>query len=177
MWINFTCRHPFAVKVLVGGVNAVSGKPGKAQLDGMTTRQRAHLAKSQSAQDYVVPPAQMWLDGVATSDGKVMQFVAASVDSGYSVEAQVTGAGALAGIQFEITPKHIDSCIAMAPSSTQSPVSTIFVKTLTGKAFRLHVAPCYTIRHIKELIEAHEGVSSYQQRLVYSGRLLENCNG
>ena len=30
-----------------------------------------------------MPPMQHWLDGIAKADGKVLQFVAASVGSGY----------------------------------------------------------------------------------------------
>ena len=176
MWINFTCRHPFAVKVILGGVNAVSGKPSKAQLQGIVTRHRSSLAKSQSAQDYLVPPAQLWLDGVATGDGKVMQFVAAPVNSCYSVEAQITGADNIAGLQFEVTPKHHDSYVSKNPSSTESPASSIFVKTLTGKRLHLNVAPCYTVGHVKELIQACEGVSPDQQRLIHCGEALPDCN-
>jgi len=41
---------------------------------------------------------------MATKDGKVMQFVATPVGSGYSVEAQISGKEAIAGLQFEIIP-------------------------------------------------------------------------
>jgi hypothetical protein len=159
MWINFKCRYPFAVKVFVGGVNAVSG---------MSTRQPARSVKSQPVQDYVVPPVQLWLDGVAIADGKVRQFVATPVGS---VEAQVTGAEDVADIQFEITPKHLDS---YTPSKNKSKLSSIFIKSLNGNVFRLHVGPCYTISHVKDLIPDREGIAPDQQRLLHAERLLKN---
>jgi hypothetical protein len=65
MWINFHCRREFAVKVFAGGINAISGESkvlSITQPESQTTQ----------AQDYVVPPEQLWLDGIATADGKVM---------------------------------------------------------------------------------------------------------
>ncbi len=52
----------------------------------------------------MVAPSQKWLDGVATADGKVMQFVATPVGCGYSVETQIAGEDSIAGAQFEIMP-------------------------------------------------------------------------
>jgi len=53
----------------------------------------------------VVLPQQLWLDGVATTEGQVRQFVAVRTGSGHTVEAQITGAEKVAGIQFEVTRK------------------------------------------------------------------------
>jgi hypothetical protein len=39
MWINFKATKPFAVKVYVGGVNAVSGEP-KVITEEMTAKRR-----------------------------------------------------------------------------------------------------------------------------------------
>jgi hypothetical protein len=55
-------------------------------------------------QDHVVVPSQNWLDGIADSDGTVRQFVAMAFNSGHSIEFQTTGADAVGGLQFEITP-------------------------------------------------------------------------
>src|SRR3954452_9361579 len=77
MWINFESSRPFAVKVYLGGVNAISGEP---QLETTETieRQKKKLASNKSIQDYLVPPEQYWLDGIASTNGKVEQFVAVS---------------------------------------------------------------------------------------------------
>lgn len=104
MWINFTSSKPYAIKVYVGGINAVSGEPAAESAETQERRQK-QLRQGKSIQDYVVVPQQLWLDGIAVSPGKVRQFVAMSTGSGYSVEAQITGEEITAGIQFEITPE------------------------------------------------------------------------
>lgn len=79
--------HPYAVKVSVGGVNAISGE--------------AHTtALSSTSQDYLVCPPQLWLDGINTGDGTIRQFVAMPLGLGYTVEASLTGSEKIGGIQI-----------------------------------------------------------------------------
>ncbi|KAK6194028.1 pyridoxine biosynthesis protein [Pestalotiopsis sp. IQ-011] len=106
MWINFSATRPFAVKVHVGGVNAVSGLPRDDGKDTEKTREkRARMAREgRSVQDYVVVPGQPWLDGIASEDGRIRQFVAKPQGGGFSVEAQVTGQEKTGGIQIEVIP-------------------------------------------------------------------------
>lgn len=108
MWINFYATQPFAIKVFAGGINVVSGE---GAFKDMATffRLKEKLSQDKSIQDYVVAPNQKWLDGVAKLDGQVMQFVATSEGSGYSVEAQVTGHDSVGGLQFEVIPaKYVE---------------------------------------------------------------------
>jgi hypothetical protein len=177
MWINFFCHHPFAVKIMVGGVNAVSGEDRKVDVQQMITRQQLRVAKGKSAQDYLVPPLQLWLDGVATGDGYVRQFVASPVGCGYSVEAQTSGDDNLSGIQFEITPKHLDSYCSGTSLRPELPVSSINVQMSSGKLFSLQVAPCYTIGHLKKIIQDRECIPNNQQRLSYPGIVPEDGDG
>jgi hypothetical protein len=102
MWIRFRAEGPYAIKVFVGGVNAISGEP-TVETAATRLRLRNRLAQNKPIQDYVVVPNQLWLDGIATNVGKVRQFVAMPVGMGYSVEAQITGEEVTSGIQFEIT--------------------------------------------------------------------------
>lgn len=80
LWLSFEGAywHPSALKVAVGKVNAISGRPWDARL-----RRRP--------QDYVVVPDQPWLDGINAGKGFIRQFVAVPLGSGASVEAQVAG--------------------------------------------------------------------------------------
>ncbi|KAF2964262.1 hypothetical protein GQX73_g9313 [Xylaria multiplex] len=97
MWINFEARLPFAIRIFVGGINAVSGLPMEAGEVGV----RKKIAK---VQDYMVVPGQPWLDGIVCADGEVRQFVAQHKDSGFSVESQLNGKDTIGGIQVEVIP-------------------------------------------------------------------------
>ena len=80
LWMSFHFGHitkgPRAVKVSVGGINAITG-----------------LAKNDEhapVQDYLCD-RQPWLDGVAYEPGVVRQFTAVAVEDGYTIEEQLTG--------------------------------------------------------------------------------------
>jgi ubiquitin len=150
MWINFDCSHAFAVKVYAG-VNVISG-------ESKANGNLSFKPGVKSSQDYVVPPHQRWLDDIAKATSEVSQFVADPVKTGYSVEAQLTGADSVAGLQFEITPRIYN----------YGPIR-IFVKTMTGKTITLDTESEQTVGCIKETIQKKEGIPPEQQRLMYNG--------
>lgn len=89
LWIYFEPDYwtPKAVKVAVGKVNAVSGKPWDQSLRPGT-------------KDYLVCPPQPWLDGINAGKGYIRQFVAMPLGMGYTVEGQVTGEERFGGLQI-----------------------------------------------------------------------------
>jgi hypothetical protein len=102
MWIAFESSPRddiYAVRVRVGGVNAITGQ-------AWSPADRDH--EQPKRQDYLVAPGQKWLDGIASGSNTVHQFVAMPIGSGYSVEKQVCGSENIAGLQLEIFPRRPD---------------------------------------------------------------------
>lgn len=178
MWIRFESSAPFAIKVYVGGVNAVSGEPAR-ETETTMLRRLELLGQEKSVQDYVVVPEQLWLDGIASSDGSVRQFVAMSLGDGYTVEAQVTGEEVIGGLQFEIVSsetKGIRPVRFLRPII--KPLGTeyyhIFVITLTGLTLMVKVSALHAIEEVKQILEDQTGIPPDQQRMVFAGKQLED---
>ncbi|KAJ6544113.1 hypothetical protein B0H19DRAFT_296047 [Mycena capillaripes] len=89
-WISFGGSGRNAIKVSVGGVNAISGSVNKS------------ITPLTAEQDYLVSWRQRRLDGIVTGPGVVRQFVATAVGHGYTIEEQVTGKADEGGLQFDI---------------------------------------------------------------------------
>jgi hypothetical protein len=91
MWLSFDAPRwrPCAVKVGVGKVDAISGRPWSGAL-------------SRERQDYVVCPEQPWLDGINAGEGFIRQFVAMPLGLGCTVEGQVTGKEEFGGLQIMV---------------------------------------------------------------------------
>ena len=92
MWLSFQqAWPPCALKVGVGKVCAITGKPWKERLRRKT-------------QDYVVPGTQPWLDGICVAEGRIRQFVAMPLGQGTTVEEQVAGTEDVGGLQRKVFP-------------------------------------------------------------------------
>ena len=89
LWILFNSCYwkPNALKIAVGKINAVSGKPWQQKL------------QSKEA-DYLVAPPQPWLDGINAGNEYIKQFVAVPLGMGYTVEGQISGKEEFGGIQI-----------------------------------------------------------------------------
>ncbi|KAI1611209.1 integral membrane protein [Exophiala viscosa] len=160
MWINFEATAPFAVKVYAGSINAVSGQP-VAKSDASKVHPQSLVSQKASVQDYVVVPGQKWLDGFATDNGLVRQFVATKLGDGYTVEAQVTAQEVYGGLQIEVTPAVVTG------QDRQSPVQAS-VKTL--HSLTLHIDNLTTVEDLKKEIRARECIPEDQQRCIFGGK-------
>jgi hypothetical protein len=109
LWLAFNAASwkPNAVKIALGGINAISGGHEGGRL-------------SADPQDYLVCPEQPWLDGIHTGAGSIRQFVAMPLGLGYTVEASLTGAERLGGLQitvFEPKPGKFSDIPPSAPAA------------------------------------------------------------
>ncbi|TVY46389.1 hypothetical protein LCER1_G008697 [Lachnellula cervina] len=165
LWINFESTRPFAIKIYLGGINAISGEPIMETF--ATALRRAKLVKEKKAiQDYVVvDPAnqgQLWLDGIAKLNGKVMQFVAVPSGTGYTVESQVSTNDAVNGIQISITP--------IKPGATIS----INVQRLNGAGWCFQAYENDTVFKLMLDAAKHFGTPVEQFSFLFNHHRLEN---
>ena len=91
LWLQFEGAwwKPNAVKVSVGGINAVSGEEWNEEL-------------RDDPQNYIVCPDQPWLDGINIGNAQVRQFVATPLGLGDTIEEQLTGSDKWGGIQLQV---------------------------------------------------------------------------
>jgi hypothetical protein len=106
MWLRFQPAYsvahdvfyPFAVKVSIGGVDAVTG-------------QRWSQGIHQWPQDYLVVTDQSWLGGYRSPNGEVQQFSAMPLGSGYQprrVDDQADQAGQIEIVVYPMSRKAFD---------------------------------------------------------------------
>jgi hypothetical protein len=144
------------------------------------TRGLELLQKRKNIQDYVVAPKQLRLDGTASADGTVRQFVAMPLGQGYTVEAQITGEEVVGGLQFGITPSKIprgserlSKRLYPKPEGTKYFQVTIRNKD-HGDETVLEVSPQHTVSDIKEMIYEAEGIHPSELRLLYDHEMIDS---
>jgi hypothetical protein len=95
MWLLFSGGklrgYPCAIKIGTGGINSISGKPWKPDLDA-------------AEEDYLVVPRQARLDGYCTATDRVRQFVAMPLGSDYPVAQQLIGGADHGDLQIVVYP-------------------------------------------------------------------------
>ena len=77
-------------------------------------------------------------------------------------------------MQKPILDKIISSTKKVKTENTNTPTMQIFCKNLSGKTIILDVNPADTIKQIKAQIESKEDIAVKQQKLSYSGRILDD---
>jgi hypothetical protein len=92
MWINFSSDYPIAMKIATGKINAITGLSWQNEL-------------SHHPQDFIDLSRQYWLDGFNVGQ-TVRQFTSVPLQSGYTVEEQITGSAEVGGLQIIVNEKH-----------------------------------------------------------------------
>ncbi|TGO50744.1 hypothetical protein BCON_0177g00210 [Botryotinia convoluta] len=167
MWIHFESAGAFAVKVIVDGVNAISGESSTESLSA-DLRRIALLYERKSIQDYIVAenPSQKWLDGIKTKEDKIMQFVAAPVPSQTmepSIKSSINATDGIRGIKFEIVPQKLDT-IKRTP---------ITVHTLSGKVIHITVSIKAIVSDLINKICRITSIPYERQQISFAGQQLE----
>ncbi|KAG9003962.1 hypothetical protein FRB93_010547 [Tulasnella sp. JGI-2019a] len=122
LWLSFICsKRPTAIRIFSGGINVLSGK---AELSNWTQRHSKNEDVVQQGGTRLIVRKQSWLDGFVSSDSKVRQFVATSLNSGNTVESQITGSNNLSGLQIEFTPSFETNFLAFNGEHRLDPLDT-----------------------------------------------------
>lgn len=110
LWLGFGGMEwkPNAVKVAIGGVNAISGTVWERGLQS-------------DPQNYIVCPDQPWLDGINAGDGVTKQFVAAPLGAKKTIEGQITTQEHVGGIQLVVYEPKRGKFPDVAPEKEPAP--------------------------------------------------------
>ncbi len=119
LWVCFSGGYPFAIKIAAGKINAVTGEDWR---DGL----------HRDPQDYVIAPDQPWLDGYCVEKGVIRQFVAMPLGEGYTAEEQITGRGAVGGLQIVAYPMKREAFERHATAHSTMHLSLGYMDALCG---------------------------------------------
>ena len=140
--------QPYAVKVAIGGINALSGEPHSNKLRG-------------EPQDYLVCPPQLWLDGIYTERGMVRQFLAMPLGLGYTVEGSISGSEKVGGLQITVFAPKPGIFPAEAPETKPTLRPTSFGRAPQGETTEMGLAAGGGIKQ-KVLPDPH-GLETWDQ--------------
>ncbi len=119
LWLGFHAAgwKPNAVKIAAGGINVITGAADDVIL-------RAE------PQDYIVCPDQPWIDGIHSGSSSIRQFVAMPLGLDYTIEAQMTGAEQVGGLQITVfEPRPGRFADAPPPASDRHPARAAMPKS------------------------------------------------
>ena len=146
LWICFNGFYPFAIKIAAGKINAATGEEWR---DGL----------HRDLQDYLVTPSQPWLDGYCVERGVIRQFVAMPLGQGYTAEEQITGRGAVGGLQIVAYPLKRE---AFERSPRWVARSKLSVWSLGATGHAMGLAPGGRMR--QEIYRDHHMLEDWDQR-------------
>ncbi|KAK5171183.1 uncharacterized protein LTR77_004327 [Saxophila tyrrhenica] len=176
MWINFSSKEPFLVRILTDGRNVISGAPADERGKRYNLR-----SKEEKTHDHIVTGEQSWVGGITKAGGKVRQFVARPLNDSYVVNAPVTGEEVAAGhvLRFEITPsnvfppsKHLEAGATALPDGVRP--WTIYVPFMAGGSEPFLVLPSHTILDLKHMVHRRRGLPPISQRYMFQGKMLDD---
>ena len=102
LYLNFANSNqfaPVAIKVLSGGINAITGEK-ESEATYTTLRNND---ENGAGQNYMLVPGQPWLDGFMSKDNAVRQFIAVNLGQGKSIEEKLEGT-LRGGLQIMVIP-------------------------------------------------------------------------
>ncbi|KAF7912309.1 uncharacterized protein EAF01_001330 [Botrytis porri] len=167
MWIHFESRGIFAVKVIVDGVNAVSGEPYKEILS-VDPRRLASIYENKSVHDYIIAGtiSQRCLDAIKIKGDEIMKFVAAPIPNHTvppSTESSIEATDGTRRVQFEIVPRRISELDRIP----------ITVHTLSGEAIHLNISIESTAGDLIDKIHNITSIRHDEQRIAFADQQLE----